>query len=67
MDVEMPEMNGLDALKLIMESGPRPVIMLSGINEQGMKETILALGEHLILYESLPFLMHLILSRCVQN
>ncbi len=43
LDVEMPEMNGLDALKLIMESGPRPVIMLSGINEQGMKETILAL------------------------
>lgn len=43
MDVEMPIMNGLDALKLIMSSGPRPVIMLSGINEQGMKETILAL------------------------
>ncbi|MGV2787048.1 response regulator, partial [Clostridium perfringens] len=43
LDVEMPEMNGLDALKFIMDSGPRPVIMLSGINEQGMKETILAL------------------------
>ncbi|MFE9274528.1 protein-glutamate methylesterase/protein-glutamine glutaminase [Paenibacillus glucanolyticus] len=43
LDVEMPEMNGLDALRLIMETGPRPVIMLSGINEQGMRETILAL------------------------
>lgn len=43
LDVEMPKMNGLDALKLIMSSGPRPVIMLSGINEQGMRETILAL------------------------
>ncbi|MGG3279694.1 protein-glutamate methylesterase/protein-glutamine glutaminase [Paenibacillus solani] len=43
LDVEMPKMNGLDALKLIMSAGPRPVIMLSGINEQGMRETILAL------------------------
>ncbi|WP_342555479.1 chemotaxis-specific protein-glutamate methyltransferase CheB [Paenibacillus sp. FSL R7-0652] len=43
MDVEMPEMNGLDALKTIMEDSFIPVIMLSGINEQGMKETIMAL------------------------
>lgn len=43
MDVEMPEMNGLDALKAIMQSQPLPVIMLSGINEEGMKETIMAL------------------------
>ncbi|CAI6032138.1 Protein-glutamate methylesterase/protein-glutamine glutaminase [Paenibacillus sp. JJ-100] len=43
MDVEMPEMNGLDALKTIMEDSTVPVIMLSGINEQGMKETIMAL------------------------
>lgn len=43
MDVEMPEMNGLDALKTIMETGSRAVIMLSGVNEQGMRETILAL------------------------
>lgn len=39
----MPEMNGLEALKIIMASDPLPVIMLSGINEEGMKETILAL------------------------
>ncbi|MFC3746312.1 chemotaxis response regulator protein-glutamate methylesterase [Paenibacillus sp. GCM10012306] len=43
MDVEMPEMNGLEALKIIMAERPLPVIMLSGINEEGMKETILAL------------------------
>lgn len=43
MDVEMPEMNGLEALKSIMASRTLPVIMLSGINEQGMKETIMAL------------------------
>ncbi|GAA0134168.1 hypothetical protein YSY43_10080 [Paenibacillus sp. YSY-4.3] len=43
MDVEMPELNGLDALKIIMDRQPLPVIMLSGINEQGMRETIMAL------------------------
>ncbi|MDQ0169950.1 protein-glutamate methylesterase/protein-glutamine glutaminase [Paenibacillus tundrae] len=43
MDVEMPEMNGLDALQVIMKQSYVPVIMLSGINEQGMKETIMAL------------------------
>lgn len=45
MDVEMPDMNGLVALKIIMELHPLPVIMLSGINEQGMRETIMALEE----------------------
>lgn len=43
MDVEMPDMNGLEALKIIMEQHPLPVIMLSGINEQGTRETIMAL------------------------
>ncbi|MEI7027313.1 protein-glutamate methylesterase/protein-glutamine glutaminase [Paenibacillus sp. y28] len=43
MDVEMPEMNGLDALKLIMQQNPTPVIMLSSLTEAGAKETILAL------------------------
>lgn len=43
MDVEMPEMNGLEALKIIMAQRPLPVIMVSGINEEGMKETIMAL------------------------
>lgn len=43
MDVEMPEMNGLEALKVIMAVHPLPVIMLSGINEEGMRETIVAL------------------------
>ncbi|QDH22871.1 chemotaxis protein CheB [Saccharibacillus brassicae] len=43
MDVEMPEMNGLESLKVIMREYPLPVIMLSGINEEGMRETIMAL------------------------
>ncbi|WP_211745927.1 chemotaxis protein CheB [Paenibacillus sp. Marseille-Q4541] len=43
MDVEMPVLNGLDALKVIMSESQIPIIMLSGINELGLRETIMAL------------------------
>lgn len=43
MDLEMPEMNGLEALQQIMKIRPTPVIMLSGISEDGTRETIKAL------------------------
>jgi two-component system chemotaxis response regulator CheB len=43
MDIEMPEMNGLDALKRIMGEHPTPVIMLSSLTQDGAKETIRAL------------------------
>ncbi|OPA77613.1 hypothetical protein BVG16_14300 [Paenibacillus selenitireducens] len=43
MDIEMPVMNGLDALKIMMDKHPVPVIMLSSFTEKGARETILAL------------------------
>jgi two-component system, chemotaxis family, protein-glutamate methylesterase/glutaminase len=43
MDVEMPELNGLDALKRIMNENPVPVIMLSSLTKEGAMETIQAL------------------------
>jgi len=43
MDVEMPEMNGLDALRSIMEDCPTPVVMLSSLTLEGAAETIKAL------------------------
>ncbi|MEF3304835.1 protein-glutamate methylesterase/protein-glutamine glutaminase [Paenibacillus sp. GYB003] len=43
LDIEMPEMNGLEALKRIMAEHPIPVIMLSSLTEEGAKETIAAL------------------------
>lgn len=43
MDVEMPEMNGLEALKVIMRENPVPVIMLSSLTKEGAMETIQAL------------------------
>ncbi|MDF2924704.1 MAG: chemotaxis protein CheY [Paenibacillaceae bacterium] len=43
MDVEMPELNGLEALKRIMREHPVPVIMLSSLTREGAMETIQAL------------------------
>ncbi|WP_042472414.1 protein-glutamate methylesterase/protein-glutamine glutaminase [Bacillus ndiopicus] len=43
MDVEMPEMNGLDALKEIMSTCPVPVVMLSSTTKQGTENTLTAM------------------------
>lgn len=43
MDVEMPIMNGLEALKQIMETSPLPVVMLSSLTSEGADATIMAL------------------------
>lgn len=40
MDIEMPVMNGLDALKSIMSDCPTPVVMLSSLTEKGAKATL---------------------------
>ncbi|HMK47506.1 MAG TPA: chemotaxis response regulator protein-glutamate methylesterase [Methanocella sp.] len=44
MDVEMPKMDGITAVRTIMEKKPTPVIMLSALTQQGAKETIQALS-----------------------
>lgn len=43
LDVEMPEMNGIEALKGIMEKAPCPVVMVSSVTKQGAAYTIQAL------------------------
>lgn len=43
MDVEMPVMNGLEALRKIMSETPLPVIMLSSLTQQGADATVKAL------------------------
>lgn len=40
LDVEMPEMNGLDALKEIMQVCPVPVVMLSSTTQSGTDNTL---------------------------
>jgi len=43
LDIEMPRMNGLEALKVIMESNPLPVLMLSSLTDEGAQSTFDAL------------------------
>ena len=43
LDIEMPKMNGLEALKVIMKDSPTAVVMVSSLTEQGATETIQAL------------------------
>ena len=44
LDLEMPEMNGIEALRVIVAEAGCPVIMLSGISEEHTRETIAALS-----------------------
>lgn len=43
MDIEMPIMNGLEALKEIMSNYPVPIVMLSSTTEIGAENTMLAM------------------------
>ncbi|MCP4136527.1 MAG: chemotaxis response regulator protein-glutamate methylesterase [bacterium] len=43
LDIEMPILNGLEALKDIMENNPKPVIMMSVLTQHGAEATFKAL------------------------
>lgn len=43
LDVEMPRLNGLQALKRIMKDRPTPVVMVSSLTSQGAEATLQAL------------------------
>lgn len=43
MDIEMPRMNGLEALRKVMSEAPRPVIMVSSLSQEGAQATFDAL------------------------
>ncbi|MDW4526509.1 chemotaxis response regulator protein-glutamate methylesterase [Rossellomorea marisflavi] len=44
LDIEMPVMNGLEALKVIMDEHPVPVVMLSSTTKEGADETVKAMS-----------------------
>ncbi len=44
MDVEMPVMDGLQALEEIMKTNPKPVIMVSSVTKEGAEVTMKALA-----------------------
>ncbi len=43
LDIEMPNMNGLDFLDKLMRLKPMPVVMVSTLTQKGAEETLLAL------------------------
>lgn len=43
MDIEMPVLNGIEALKIIMKESPVPVVMLSSTTREGAENTLLAI------------------------
>lgn len=43
LDIEMPVMNGIDALKIIMRDTPVPVVVISALTKEGSEETVKAL------------------------
>lgn len=43
LDIEMPNMNGLDFLDKLMRLRPMPVVMVSTLTQKGTEETLLAL------------------------
>jgi two-component system chemotaxis response regulator CheB len=43
LDVEMPKMDGITALELIMKNSPTPVIMVSSLTQEGADTTLKAL------------------------
>ncbi|MCZ8077279.1 MAG: chemotaxis response regulator protein-glutamate methylesterase [Paucibacter sp.] len=44
LDINMPEMDGLTALSLLMQARPTPVVMVSSLTEQGTQATLEALA-----------------------
>lgn len=54
LDVEMPIMDGIEALKMIMKESPRRVIMLSSSTKEGAETTIQAMENGAIDFVSKP-------------
>ncbi len=54
MDVEMPKMDGITALRAIMKERPVPVIMLSAVTKEGAWQTIMALSAGAVDFVSKP-------------
>jgi two-component system chemotaxis response regulator CheB len=45
MDIEMPRMNGIEAIEAIMARSPRPILVLSSITSEGAEVTLEALDK----------------------
>ncbi len=62
LDVEMPVLDGLQTLEVIMKDNPLPVIMLSSLTEEGSSQTIRALELGAVDFIQKPTLSFMITS-----
>ncbi|MBM7613680.1 protein-glutamate methylesterase/protein-glutamine glutaminase [Alkaliphilus hydrothermalis] len=67
MDVEMPIMNGLNALKHIMATNPLPVVMLSSLTSEGADATIMALEAGAVDFIQKPSSVFMINADAIKN
>ena len=54
LDINMPEMDGLTALSLMMQARPTPVVMVSSLTEKGAQATFEALALGAVDYVAKP-------------
>jgi two-component system chemotaxis response regulator CheB len=54
MDIEMPIMNGLDAIRKIMKINPTPILVVSSLTSDGARESIEALNLGAVDYATKP-------------
>ena len=54
LDINMPRMDGITALKHIMATNPMPVVMISALTQEGANETIQALSIGAVDYVAKP-------------
>lgn len=54
LDVEMPVMDGLEALKEVMRIRPTPVVMLSSTTEKGAENTVIAMASGAVDFVAKP-------------
>jgi two-component system, chemotaxis family, protein-glutamate methylesterase/glutaminase len=58
LDVEMPRVDGLTALRMLMERSPRPVVMFSSLTAVGTDTTVRALGLGAVDFIQKPSVQH---------
>ena len=63
LDIEMPKMDGITALKELMKTDPTPVIMVSALTQEGAEMTFDALELGAVDYVTKPYAASLVRSR----
>lgn len=67
MDVEMPVMDGIEAVKRIMALNPMPIVMLSALTKKGAEATLAALEAGAVDFITKPKSIFKVKDNCVKD